>query len=381
MRFRLADLKGEGLDAAAARFDEQGFFLVDGVTDAVTRHFKPLLAERMAVSDAELETILDPDSPPVMLPVEVRERLSRITSTPELRDALFDGLRPVLTRLLGPLVHVSSTFHGQFKGGEVKPVDHGGYDTDFLEVQGQYLLHQDFAGARIPTSPSAITLWVPQNSCPDFNLRLYPGSHREGLICEGWLALDDPKLAWLGEPVDVEAEAGTAVIFNSLLLHGSSRPGMRRRVSCDIRFFPLCGFLPSEVHALEADPLAAIRRGAADDLETLRAPHLEGLAFLGEGRIEPDVRPHSILNWANYLVDLLGGRPEPALEHFAQFVNGPNGWDPVEKYTSKYHGRTVHASTLRDAARRLGNVEAPERLAILLDRLERQTAGTATPAE
>lgn len=357
MRFRLADLKSEELDAAAAQFDEQGYFLVDGVTDAVTRHFKPLLAERMAVSDAELETILDPESPPVMLPVEVRERLSRIPSTPELREALFEGLRPVLTRLLGPLVHISSTFHGQFKGGDVKPVDHGGYDTDFLEVQGQYLLHQDFAGARIPTSPSAITLWVPQNSCPDFNLRLYPGSHREGLICEGWLALDDPKLAWLGEPVDVEAEAGTAVIFNSLLLHGSSRPGMRRRVSCDIRFFPLCGFLPSKVHALQPDPLAAIHRGATHELETLRAPHLEDLAFLGKGRVEAGVRPHSILNWANYLVGVLGKRPEQALAHFAQFVNEPNGRDPVEKYTSKYHGRTIHASTLRDAAR-LGNLRS-----------------------
>jgi hypothetical protein len=379
MRVHLKDLTGDGLEAAAAEFDDRGFFMLEGVGEAVTRHFRPLLSDRLQVSAEELERILDPDSPPVVLPLEIRQRLSRISSPPELRDALFSALGPVFARLIGPLAHISSTFHGQFKGGEIKPVDHGGYQADYLEVQGQYLLHQDFAGANIPTSPCAITLWVPQNSCPDFNLRLYPGSHRVGLICEGWVALDDPKLAWLGEPVDVVAEAGTAVIFNSLLLHGSSKPGLRRRVSCDIRFFPLCGFLPSEVHALVPDALGAIARGLAEERrETLRAPLLEDLAFLGQGRTEPGVRPHSILNWANYVATLLDGRPGPALGHFERFVNLEHGWDPVEKYTSKYHGRPIHAETLRTAARKVGR---PGGLGPGFDRVIERAEAAAAAAE
>jgi hypothetical protein len=280
-----------------------------------------------------------------------------VTTPPELRDALFAALRPVIARLLGPLVHISSTFHAQFKGGEVKPVDHGGYKNDFLEVQGQYLLHQDFTGASIPTSPTAITLWVPQNSCPDFNLRLYPGSHKVGLICESWLKLDDPRLAWLGKPIDVVAEHGTAVIFNSLLLHSSSNPGVRRRVSCDIRFFPLCAFLPSEVHVLDSRPMATIRRRLAEERgETLRAPLLEDLAFLGEGTITPGVPPLSIANWANYLSALFAGDPG-ALAHFEAFVNREHGWDAAEKYTSKYHDRPVHAETLQVARRKILEAE------------------------
>ena len=137
-------------------------------------------------------------------------------------------------RLFGPLVHVSSNYHAQVKGGDVLRVDRGGGVGEYREVQGQYLIHQDFTGARIPTSPSQLTLWVAQNSSPDWTLRMYPGSHRNGLLNNQWVSLDDPWLAQFGTPVDVTAEEGLAVIFNSLLLHASSNPGPRRRVSCDI---------------------------------------------------------------------------------------------------------------------------------------------------
>jgi hypothetical protein len=349
MRYRLSDLSGATLATAARHYEEHGFFIVEGVEAAATRHFKPLVAERLQVSLGGLEAMLDPDSPPVILPVETRQRLSRIESSPALTTALLDNLGAVLTRLIGGLLHVSTTFHGQFKGGEAKPVDHGGYDpkTQYLEVQGQYLIHQDFAGAAIPTSPCGVTLWTPLNSCPDWNLRLYPGSHRHGLICHEWMKLDDSRLGAFGEFLDVPAVAGTCVIFNSLLLHSSSNPGPRRRVSCDIRFFPLTGFLPSQVHLLGRDPLATLRDGLArDDGPTLKAPHLETAAFLGLMAAPAPCPPHSILNWANYLAVLLAGRPGEALPHLARFVNLERGIDPVETYVSKFHNREVHRDTL-----------------------------------
>lgn len=365
MRFQLSDLAGATLEAAARHYEEHGFFIVEGVDEAITRHFKPLVAERLQVSAPVLETMLDPESPPVILPVETRQRLSRITSTPELAAALLENLEAVFTRLLGGFVHVSTTFHGQFKGGEVKPVDHGGYDPNaqYLEVQGQYLIHQDFAGAAIPTSPSGLTLWVPLNSCPDWNLRIYPGSHRDGLLCHEWLKLDDPRLAAFGEPLDLPATADTCVIFNSLALHSSSNPGPHRRVSCDIRFFPLTAFLPSQVHLLGRDPLGTLREGLARaDGPTLKAPHLETAAFLGHMTAPVSCPPYSIVNWANYLAVLLSGRPDDALPHLARFVNTERGVDTVDTYAAKFHNREVHRETLSVllAALRAMAPDAPE---------------------
>ena len=102
-----------------------------------------------------------------------------------------------------------------------------------------------------PTSPSAVTLWVSMNSCPDWTVRFYPASHRQGLLCNDFLELDDQRLAALEKPIEVHAKIGTGVLFNALMLHGTGNPGSQRRVSCDIRFFPLCAFLPSTVHFLD----------------------------------------------------------------------------------------------------------------------------------
>jgi hypothetical protein len=54
-----------------------------------------------------------------------------------------------------------------------------------MEVHGAYLLHQDFTGAPIPTVPSGLTMWVGQNDCPNWTLRLYPGSNLEDLTFLG----------------------------------------------------------------------------------------------------------------------------------------------------------------------------------------------------
>jgi hypothetical protein len=350
MRFHLREMTGERLQAAAAHFNDKGFFVLDGLEDSVTPLFRPIIAEMIGVDAAEMEKILDPESDPVILPVEVRQRLSRIDSTPELAQAIFATLGPVFQRLLGPVVHVSSTFHGQFKGGEVKAVDHGGYGKEYLEVQGQYLIHQDFTGARIPTSPAQLTLWVAQNTSPDWNLRLYPESHRQGLLCHQWLALDDPRLAAFGTPIDIPAKLGTAVIFNSLLLHASSNPGPRRRISCDIRFFPLCGFLPSQPYLLGPASVESIR-GAAESTtgDTLRAPLLETLAYLGEDVLDESVPPHSILNWANYLHHYVRGDAELALPYMERFVNTEIGMDTPDIYTSKFHNQPIHQETIARA--------------------------------
>ncbi len=365
MTFRLDAFTEESLDAAARQFEEDGYFMVEGVSEAVTSRFIPIVAERLGVGHDEMDAILDPNSPPVILPVETRQRMSRIDTSPELAKDLLAALGPVFSRLIGPVLHVSSNFHGQFKGGDVQAVDHGGYDpkAQYLEVQGQYLIHQDFSGAALPTSPAGITLWTPLNSCPDWNLRIYPGTHRNGLLCHQWLKLDDPRLSAFRAPIDVQAKAGTCVIFNSLLLHSSSNPGPRRRLSCDIRFFPLTGFLPSTPHILGETPLTTLRNQLnKPNGPTLRDPLLEVLAFLGNDVYDAGVPPHSILNWPNYLSVLLGGDAEQALPLMERFVNQVEGWDTPEIYTSKFHNRTVHLSVLAGVRDRLAALEpnAPE---------------------
>lgn len=89
--------------------------------------------------------------------LESRQKLGRVGTSPELQSQLVDSLRSVLASLLGPFAHVSSSFHAQFKAASAMQhtVDHGGYEQQnkHMELHGAYLLHQDFAGAAIPTSP------------------------------------------------------------------------------------------------------------------------------------------------------------------------------------------------------------------------------------
>ena len=375
MEFALSELLGVRLEEALQRYEEDGYITVRGVADAITAHFHPILAERLQVERGTFTEMLDPESAPVLLPVETRARLSRISTTPELASTLLAALQPFFLRALGPFVHVSSTFHGQFKGGEVAAVDHGGYGKEYLEVQGQYLLHQDFAGAAIPTSPSALTLWVGMNTTPDWNLRLYPGSHRFGLLCNEWLRLDDPRLSPFGKPIDVQATAGSAVLFNALLLHSSSNPGPRRRISCDIRFFPLCGFLPSRPACLDRAPGARLEDALARASgPTLRAPLLETLAFLGAALPDEAVPPHAMTNWAHYVARVVQEDLDGALPWMRRFVNAELGVDPAEVYLAKFHGRPIHPDPISEAA---GRLEAGHPLRDAAGRLQRRLAAGA----
>jgi len=352
MEFRLQELDPTQLEIMARHYEEEGFFLLSGLEDVVTARLKSILAEKLDVNDRQMERVLDPANP-LVLSHDARQRLARIPTPSQLVGSLLGTLEPILKRLIGPLVHVSSTFHGQCKGQNSDETYEGGYTGDSKEVSALYLLHQDFTGANIPTTPSALTLWAGINSCPEWTLRIYPGSHRLGILCNRWLAMDDSRLTLVGDPIEVSARPGTALLFNALLLHGTSNPGHLRRVSCDIRFFPLCGFLPSEIHLLPyaRDTLRAGLENACSSV--LRAPLLEDQIFLGEHVCLREVPHHSVLNWVNYLANVMRGEMDQALPHLARFVNTEVNTDPLDAYVSKFHGKPVYEAPLRVVRDRL----------------------------
>jgi hypothetical protein len=344
---------GDWLDAAAAAFHDDGFFVITGLGLLFIDLFRPIVAEQLRVGATEMADILAPDSPAIVLPEETRRRMSRIKTPSSLADSLIATLSPILNRISGPFQQVSNTLHGQFKGGDTTTTNYGGYrgEASYLEVHRPYLIHQDFTAGSIPTSPAGVTLWTPLNSCTDWTLRLWPGSHRYGMLCRKFPALDDPKLAAFDAHIDIEARPGTAVLFNAMLMHATSNPGPHRRLSCDIRFFPLTGFVPSIPRAITPNPMRAIYAGLErDDPDTLREPLLEALAFLGHGKVTPDVSPRSMLNWSNYITVLTTKGPEAARPHLVRYVNTDQGWEEPGAYLEALHDRPIHAPTV-DAAR------------------------------
>jgi hypothetical protein len=229
-------------------------------------------------------------------------------------------------------------------------VGHGGYDSQssFMEVHGAYQLHQDFTGASLPTSPSAMTLWAGLNQCSEWPIRLFPRSHRLGLLCQQFVPLDHERLAQVGSPIEIHAEPGTAVIFNALVLHGTGEGDRLRRVSADIRFFPSCGYLPTRTRALTELPRAFILESLAQDPgPTRRAPLLENLVLAGNRKEIGDAPPLSILNWANYLDEVCNGEADRAVSHLARFTNTDIGLDAPEVYIGKFHGRAMHQHTVQ----------------------------------
>ena len=196
-----------------------------------------------------------------------------------------------LILMLGPLIHVSQTFHPQVKSRPRKYIL-SGYSGDGLEVEALYGFHQDFTAGRVTTSPSAVVCWIPLNDCDENCLRLYPGSHSLGFVTNKWLPRDVSGLDRVGPYVDIQARDGETLLFNFLMLHGGSRPGPKLRMSCDIRFFPFCGVLDSPVNVLSKGPVAWIheRLSTVED-ETIVAPLRETLAYLGESLAWPTLRP------------------------------------------------------------------------------------------
>ena len=309
------------------------------------------------LSQSEIDAILDPSATDLVLPVELRQKLSRVPTSGDLADGLVSSLRPVLARLLGPVTHISRDFHAQFKCGATGRVGYGGYDSQhsFMEVHGAYQLHQDFTGASLPTSPAALILWTGLNHCPDWPVRIYPRSHRLGLLCRRFVSVDHASLPRFGAPLEIAARPGYGVIFNSLLLHGTGSAGPGRRVSCDIRFFPSCPYLQSAPRSLVESPAAFIEERLAKETgETLRAPLLENQAIAGCMGENVEAAPYSILNWANYLNDVCNGDAGRAAVHLARFANAEIGLDSPETYLEQFHRRPMQAATLEQIRELIG---------------------------
>ncbi len=365
----LLDLTPESLEQAAAFYAENGFLALRDTEATLIPKFEEVLGGILDELDLGLPALLEGSLPLTAITQEQRKRLSQISSSPDLQAWLVATLEPLLLRLIGPVVHVSRDFHAQFKGGDVKApeVDHGGYPTgtSYLEPFGQYLLHQDFTGASLPTSPGFLTVWVPLTTGPHWGLRLYPGSHRRGIMCNDWIDLDYGPLEMLGEPVDFPAERGRALLFHGLTLHSTANPGVSRRVSCDVRFFPLCGFLPSTPWLLGTDPAADLDPVAGDN-ETLSASRLEVQVYLGRSTDLGEVPEHSVLNWVRYVERLVAGDRDGALEHLDRFTNPALTGETTDIYRQKYHHQPLHEETMAVARRALGKPASPDhpRLAV-----------------
>jgi Phytanoyl-CoA dioxygenase (PhyH) len=350
MHFNVRESTAADLAGATAFFEENGYLPLAGLDGPIVDGLRRIVADTVgATDDAAMAALLAPDGEPIVFPREIRHRLSRIATPPELGGTLLRELEPIIAALIGPLVHVSSTFHGQFKGGVTQGVEtyHNQNAADFMEVHGPWNLHQDFAGASLPTSPSGLTLWTPLNTCADWSLRFYPGSHRRGLFCHKLWKLDDPRLETFGRPVDFPARLGTGVLFNALMLHGTSNPGQGRRVSCDLRFFPLCGFLPSTVHVLGHRPVETLHRAAAVAAgPVLQSPLLEALVFLGEAAAPPTAPPYSALNWVQYLAHVVRGDRDGALPFLDRFINRALIDEDASVFIDKWHDCPIEAANL-----------------------------------
>ena len=356
------ELAGAALEAAAQQYESDGFLFVEGIEAGLTGPFVDVVAAAAGAGSSEFRHQLAAEGEEWHFSRDVRSRLAKVATTAALADAVLATLGPLVTRLLGPLVHVSSTFHSQFKGrsAEAHAVDHGGYPEgfDYMELHGAYLLHQDFAGANLATSPSALTLWVGLNECPDWTLRLYPGSHRQGLICDRWLSLDDERLLALGPAVDVAAQPGRAVVFHADMVHGTGRPGAGRRASCDLRLFPLCGFLPTVPRRLTARPLADLARmRASTNSPTLLAPLLEAAATLGQPLPSDDPPPQSALHWAHVIAAVAEGDGARAKRHLAAMVNTELATGNIEAFAQRLLGHPLQHESLATLRERLAEAE------------------------
>src|SRR5688572_9496932 len=115
MPLDLSQIDAAALKRAAREYDEQGFLLLSGVED-VSDRMASELAGRIGADETTLDTMLDPERP-VVFPPEVRQRLSKVDTSRELAVWLLNRLEGLLEELIGPFVHVSRDFHGQFKGG------------------------------------------------------------------------------------------------------------------------------------------------------------------------------------------------------------------------------------------------------------------------
>jgi hypothetical protein len=362
-KFDLKNLTAAAMDDLAVQYHDHGFALLTGI-DEITSLFPAVLSQTTGTPPEQIEQMLEPENHGILSP-SLRQQLSKVPTTPGLSEALLQILTPLLLKLLGPIVHVSSNFHAQFKEGSVGQIGYSGFHaaTEYVEIHGPHLLHQDFAAASFPISPSMITLWVALNTTSSWNLRLHPGSHRQGVLCDTFLDLSHERLKLLQSGLDISARKGEGVLFNGMMLHGTGKAGPERRASCDIRFFPFCGFLPSEAHLIHRDPLGFLQQTIEqEDRSTLQTPLYQDLVFLGkaetvEEKLEAHQRePYSPLYWIHYLVHLTRGNQTTGIPFLRSIINRESGVDP-DLLVRKFKDHPLYAETLRTVRQKLQRLD------------------------
>lgn len=337
MYFRVKDLA-----AAAAYYDENGFVVLTDVSPTLVAAFGAVLSELTGLTVEEIERAGSDGG--ITISRETRARLARPPMSPELRQLALSAFAEILVRILGPLVHVSQSYHPQIKSGAGPGYILSGYSGDGLEVEAFYGLHQDFTAARVLTSPSAAVFWIPLNNCEDNGLRLYPRTCRCGLVANRWLPPTVQGLERFGPPVEIRAEKGQVLIFNFLVLHGTSNPGPRTRISCDLRFFPFCGILDSVPTVMRPQPVQWIRRRLNEiEGDLLAAPLYEALAYLAQPIEWPRIESHSILHWARFIEGLVMGNDDQMTASVEGLANTENGYDEVESYAKRFSTTALQA--------------------------------------
>ncbi|MBM4133168.1 MAG: phytanoyl-CoA dioxygenase family protein [Nitrospira sp.] len=332
MRFRL---HSGNFEAILDHFQREGFVVLTDVDPRIAAAFRTLITAFTGWSDKDIRESFEGQT--ASLTREARAALARPETTPELRALLLAELGELMVHLLGPIIHISHTFHPQIKTGAERGYILEGYSGTGLEVEAQYGFHQDFTAGRVLTSPSAIVCWVPLNTCERNALRLYRKSHTKGILANGWLPPDAQGMDRLGEWVDITAQEGQLLLFNFLVLHGGVHPGPKLRVSCDVRFFPFMGNLGSTPMILRQQPLEWIRKRLLSiRAETLGAPLCEASAFLGEPVNWPNPSAHSVVHWARYIEGAVAGDPGRMREAITRFANPEEGFDQLSTYLERF---------------------------------------------
>ena len=324
------------LDEVVAHYEREGFVILTDVDPRPAQILRQIVCAASGLTPDRLRDI-GRNGTNLLLSPEARTALARPVMTPELQEVCLEVFGELLLRLLGPIIHVSQTFHPQIKSQATEQTILDGYSGDGLEVQAVYGFHQDFTAARVLTSPSAMVCWVPLNTCERNTLRVYPRSHRLGLLTNRWLPLDIPGIERLGAPIDVQAKEGQVLLFNFMLMHGGSNPGPSTRISCDLRFFPFCGIIDSAPVTLQSQPIRWIQSRLDHGLgDMLQAPLCETLSYCGMPMARSTPRPYSNLHWAKFLEAPVKQEIDKGLEATARWVNTEVGFDPVAAYQQRF---------------------------------------------
>jgi hypothetical protein len=249
-------------------FDRDGYVAVEGVFDPV-RDFEPVLADWNVVLDeiaadlvaaGRLRSTYD-DLPfrerLIQLCAETGETFTQhfdislpqsgaTADTPlNLPDSVFrllthERLLDIIEQIIGPEISANPVQHVRMKLPRHALAKHR-VSPNYLADKVSW--HQD-NGVMLPEADSAriISVWFPLGDATVDNgcLRVIPGSHRGDLIahCPGEQALSIPdKLLPVHQAVPVPMEAGSAMIFEQLLVHESlENVSDGIRISVDLRY-------------------------------------------------------------------------------------------------------------------------------------------------